>query len=141
MKKRVYYAHPMSWYDTPEEYEDIKAISTIPDVKVVNPNTPAFNCRVSKARTSGYPVMQIFADTIRDDIDALCFRRFKDGKLGAGVAREIFEAKIWGVEVWEIMDDSQHDGHRYIQFYPDECLSTETLTVEETKRRVAARQL
>lgn len=141
MKKRVYYAHPMSWYDTPEEYEDVKAIAVMLDAKVINPNTPAFETRVSKARTSGYPVMQIFADTIRNDIDALCFRRFKDGKLGAGVAREIFEAKIWGVEVWEIMDG--YNGHPFAAtpYGLDDEFLYDTLTVEETKRRVAARQL
>lgn len=140
MRQRVYYAHPMSWYDTPEEFSDVEAIGNSPDIKVINPNSNTFEDRVKKARTSGYPVMQIFADYIRNDADVVCFRRFKDGKIGAGVAREVFEAIIWGKEVWEIAGPYS-DGKHEILKYPDHCLTLETLTVEETKRRVAARQL
>ncbi len=103
MTKTIYYAHPMSWYNTEAERADPKKL---PDYgRVVNSNSTEFQIDVDVAKKRGLPVMEIFANFIRIDADVVVFRRFRDWKLGAGVAREILEARIWGKEVWEIAGD------------------------------------
>lgn len=144
---RIYYAHPMSWYDTKEEAADVKALSA--HGVVSNPNSEWFKYAVDKAKAHGEPVMQLFADYIQHKSDVVAYRRFNDGRLGAGVAREILEARIWGKEVWEVIGPFS-DGKCIVnklavipgQFDLAEVLAFEDiLTVDETRARVVRRQL
>lgn len=145
---KIYYAHPMSWYDTDDEVLDIEALKS--DGQVVNPNTPYFSSRVLIAQQENRPVMQLFADFIASDkCDVVAFRRFNDGRIGAGVAREIFEALIWGKEVWEIRTHGRGP-NRIIDkalLFADDGLSTadvnleDVLTVAETRRRCKAGEM
>lgn len=160
---RIYYAHPMSWYDTPEEKTDLDALAS--EGTIINPNQSFFQQQVEYAKKRNFPVMDVFAEYIRDKADVVCFRRFRDGKLGAGVAREIFEAIIWGKEIWEIRGGDKYEyrygGELRSQDRPiilDKVVSLETalnysdtqpadiefgdiLTVAETKERIANRRL
>lgn len=100
MSKRIYYAHPMAWYGTDSENNDLLLLDS--EGFIVNPNSQRFQGSVESAKRRGFPVMQVFADYIKDHVDVVCFRRYNDGYIGAGVAREILEAKMWNKEIWEI---------------------------------------
>lgn len=97
----IYYAHPMSWYGTDSEKADVAFLSQFGTVE--NPNGLDWEFQVSQAIKHGYPIMQVFADYIRNLADVVAYRPFYDGKLGAGVAREVLEAQIWGKEVWRLV--------------------------------------
>lgn len=130
---KIYYAHPMVWYGTKDEAADIERLAYYGTVE--NPNSALWNTRVDKAKHSGYPIMDLFAKHIREeDCDVVCFRRFKDGKLGAGVAREVFEARIWGKVVWEMR--TSEFGDVWVDKYPSlDDLYDQTLTVDATRAR------
>ena len=138
---KIYYAHPMSWYGTHGEALDLVGLAS--EGEVINPNTPYFQTRVLIAQQNSTPVMQVFADFIcSPKCDVVAFRRFNDGKIGAGVAREIFEALIWGKEVWEIRNiyggDQLIDKALQLDNQPDGMIDIvlgDILTVEETRRR------
>lgn len=140
---RIYYAHPMSWYNTPGEKLDVEALNLLGTV--VNPNSTAFEDQVRDAKRRGFPVMQIFADYIRDWADVVAFRRFEgDFRLGAGVAREIFEARIWGKGIWEVYGEKERHVNKEIGLkvndWPDYVSFGDILTVNETKQRIAAKR-
>lgn len=136
----IYYAHPMSWYDTDKEKEDVDFLAKLGHL--VNPNHPSFEDEVEAAKLRHFPVMDVFAKFIRDTADVVAFRRFKDGKIGAGVAREVLEAWIWGKEIWEVIDMKYeiHDHQvrpAYIRWRDGNPLSLKDVcTVEETRRRI-----
>lgn len=140
---RIYYAHPMSWYGTEGEKLDVAALDQ--HGTVVNPNSQTFQDMVEDAKRRNFPVMQIFADYIRDWADVVAFRRFDgDFKLGAGVAREIFEARVWGKGVWEVYGQTDRHINKEIGMkvndWPDYVSFGDILTVSETKLRIAARR-
>lgn len=135
---RIYYAHPMAWYGTDREKEDLAELAK--HGTVINPNTERFEGSVQSAKRRGFPVMQVFADYIKDHVDVVCFRRFEDSYLGAGVAREILEARIWGKEVWEI-DCGGGLKPCITELRSFHAFFNNTLTVEETKRRTVAKEL
>lgn len=126
----IYYAHPMSWYNTRDELLDIAAIAELGLVS--NPNSVQFQAQVDYAKRKDRPVMDIFANYIANIADAVAFRRLNDGTLTAGVAREVFEAIIWGKPVLEVTTDE--DGNRWVKTWidPSAALSN-LLTVPQTK--------
>lgn len=79
---RIYYAHPLSLYDTPQEQRDVKLLHEGLGFEVVNPNKPEHQ--------EGYKQygMEYFVRLVKT-CDALAFRAFPDGKIGAGIAGEI----------------------------------------------------
>ena len=136
---RIYYAHPMSWYDTRQEEEDISEL--VKHGTVINPNSQMFRQAVEMARLRGHPIMDIFADFIKNSADVVCFRRFNDGYIGSGVAREILEAQIWNKEVWEIDRGTGLPPHVSTDMNSYNVGLYHVLTVEETRRRIIAKQL
>lgn len=126
----IYYAHPMSWYDTRDELLDIAAIAELGLVS--NPNSVQFQAQVDYAKRKDRPVMDIFANYIANIADVVAFRRLNDGRLTAGVAREVFEAYIWGKQVVEVKTDE--NGVRWLSspLTIGEAL-TGTITVPQTK--------
>ncbi len=86
--KKIYYAHPVNLYDTPQEESDLAFLKFLwPDAEVYNPNSE-FNCE--KYKEYG---MEWFFDKI-GDCDLVVFRSSPDGKIGAGVWGEISFADI-----------------------------------------------
>lgn len=132
--KIVYYAHPMSWYNTRGEREDISAL-TEPSTLVINPNSQLFQKEVDrlKANNEGHHVMEVFTDYIIDKADIVAFRSFADGHVGSGVALEVFTAFIHGKEIWQVSDDGV-DKNPSLNW-------SKLLTVSETKRRVRKGEL
>lgn len=79
----IYFAHPVSLYDTPFEAKLEQLIKkAFPEYEIENPNT--------KLHARGYEKegMKYFT-TLCKDLQAICFTTFADGTIGAGVAREI----------------------------------------------------
>jgi hypothetical protein len=91
---RVYYAHPITLYDTPQERLDLGALSGL-DFDVVNPN--------SKKHAEGYKAggMDYFKSIV-EGCSALAFRAFPDGSIPAGIFKEIMWAEQEGLIVFEL---------------------------------------
>ncbi len=81
--KKIYYAHPISLYNTPQEERDLEFLKFLwPDAEVYNPNS-----KLDSEKYKEYG-MQWFYDRV-GDCDLIVFRAFPDGKIGAGVWGEI----------------------------------------------------
>lgn len=87
---KIYYAHPMAYYGTHLELMDIVMLSKIGTV--VNPNTPKYQI---------FTNMKQFED-LAASCDMVAYRPFVDGKIGAGVAKEIQAALKAGKIVLEL---------------------------------------
>jgi len=86
--KKIYYAHPLSIYDSPQEERDLALLKFLwPDAEVYNPN--------SKLDTDKYKEYGFswFLDRVAD-CDLVVFRGFPGGRIGAGVWREIEFAEV-----------------------------------------------
>ena len=108
--KLVYYAHPVSTYNTPQEKRDLETLEAL-GLRVVNPNTPE---NQEKYKTLGMPRFEEMAKAC----DVLAFRAFPDGSIGAGVAKEIEWAR-------------SGNGRPIIEL--PSCILRRTLSVEETR--------
>jgi len=91
---KVYYAHCVSIYDTPQEARDIETLKAC-GFDVVNPNTPECDAGY-KAR--GMEYFKKFAE----ECDAVAFRSLPDSSIPAGVAREIEMFRAEGKPVLEL---------------------------------------
>lgn len=132
---RIYYAHPMSWYNTDEEEKDMVFLrSQYPNATIVNPNSEFFQQAVEDAKDRNLPVMEVFANYIRDETDLVIARSFQDNKWGAGVGREIFEAFIHGKPVLRIATSRMFG--RYTTPIIGEDFFGQLATLAETRRRV-----
>lgn len=85
----VYYAHPMSWYGTEPERADLQLLATEFET-VINPG--ASDVKLAFSHWQHTP-MEFFLNLV-STADALVYRTFTDGKIGAGVAQEILHALI-----------------------------------------------
>jgi hypothetical protein len=86
--KKIYYAHPVSLYNTPQEERDLATLKYLwPDAVIYNPN--------SHHDQQGYKEWGFnwFLDRV-SDCDLLVFRSFPDGKIGAGVWKEVNWANV-----------------------------------------------
>jgi hypothetical protein len=81
---KVYYARPISLYDTKQDERDLVLLTKLFS-EIVNPNTPEFQRR--------YEIegMDVFVNAVKD-CDVLAFRCFPGGKIPAGVMKEIIAA-------------------------------------------------
>ena len=86
---KIYYARPISLYNTKQEERDIKEILSIMGssgyFELINPNKKELQERYAKEG------MDVFFEAIKD-CDGLVFRAFPDGKISAGVKKEIDKA-------------------------------------------------
>lgn len=91
---KIYYARPISLYNTKTEERDIRLLKQL-GFEVVNPNKEELQKRYA---VEG---MDVFLQAI-DDCQGLAFRSFVDGKISQGVWKEIAKAKDQGKEVFEL---------------------------------------
>lgn len=129
----MYYAHPMSYYGTPEEFADMKLIKEA-GWTPIQPNASAFDDGVKREKAAGRGGMEPFLAAVRAS-DAIAVRAFRDGKLGAGVAGELLQAIIFGKEVYELAPGPSGT-QRLAKVYNPRGLLTGVLTVDETRRRI-----
>lgn len=122
---RIYYAHCMAIYNTPQENRDVDLLETIFSEfnYVVNPNKPEINLECNQLRerwnenrldvdVPGYPggtyatasdaVMDRIFKPIVKECDVLAFRGLPDGTIPSGVAQEIQWAIDAGLPVIEL---------------------------------------
>ncbi len=94
-KLKVYYAHPLSLYDTTLEKSDIDTLTAL-GFKVINPNDPSIERKFQKSQNFG-----IFLDLVRSS-DAIAFRSFAGGEISSGVVSEIRIASELNLPVIEL---------------------------------------
>ncbi len=83
---KIYYAHPLTLYGSAQEERDIQMLEEL-GFEVENPNSE------HHARQYQLHGMGHFCDTVRK-CDALAFRAFPDGRIPAGIAKEIRAAQL-----------------------------------------------
>lgn len=91
---KVYYAHPISIYNTPQEQRDVERLQKL-GFEVVNPNSPECDAGY---RNGG---MEYFRKIVAD-CDAIAVRGFLDGSIPAGVAKEVVMAAEAGKPMFEL---------------------------------------
>lgn len=91
---KIYYARPISLYNTKQEERDFLLLTQL-GLNIVNPNKQELQL---KYQTEG---MDVFTAAVKD-CDALAFRSFLDGKISAGVMKEINTAIELGKPVIEL---------------------------------------
>lgn len=91
---KIYYARPISLYNTKQEERDLLLLTQL-SLDIVNPNKAELQKR--------YDIegMDVFTAAVKD-CDALAFRSFQDGKISAGVKKEIDTALELGKPVIEL---------------------------------------
>lgn len=82
---KVYYAHCMAIYDTPQEERDVKLLESL-GYEVENPNNQIHQEKIKQIASS--EIMNYFCDEVRK-CDCLAFRAVQDGGIPAGVDKEI----------------------------------------------------
>lgn len=91
--KKVYYAHFMGIYDTPQELRDIATLTAL-GFEVVNPNQPGIQAEVDEELQKGsYSDMfdNVFGQRVRE-CEVFAFRPLPDGRIPGGIAIELKEA-------------------------------------------------
>lgn len=91
---KIYYAHPLSLYDTPQEERDIATLELL-GFNVFNPNS--VDCEEGY-RSNG---MLYFKEIIQS-MNALAFRAIPGLGIPAGIASEINDAKELGLPIIEL---------------------------------------
>jgi len=94
MSIKIYYARPINLYNTPQDKRDIKTLTDL-GFEILNPNKEALQERY---KTEG---MDVFLQAMQE-CNALTFRSFPDGKISAGVKKEIDKAIEMGIPVIEL---------------------------------------
>lgn len=121
--KTIYFAHPVSDYNTGKEQADyLKIRHAFADCVILNPNQEAFQDR--------YPAegMALFEGLVKS-CQMLVAVPFKDGQWGMGVWREAEIMSQMGGEVWEL-----HEG----QLKRVDIKNIRPLSINETRERVRA---
>tara|TARA_R110000796_G_scaffold181330_1_gene297923 strand:+ start:55379 stop:55786 length:408 start_codon:yes stop_codon:yes gene_type:complete len=92
--KKVYYAHFMGIYGTPQEKRDIQTLVDL-GFEVINPNNWVMSDRFTKEiKIHGYEVAfdSVFLSEVRD-CEVFAFKALPDGRIPGGVAWELREAQ------------------------------------------------
>ena len=122
---RCYYAHCIAIYSTPQEDRDVFTLESM-GFEVTNPNSPEINAQCERLREEWkglyLPGTEILRDKYAqfDDVghaimelvfkpllsaaktDVVAFRALPDGRIPAGVAKEIEWAQTNGIPVIEL---------------------------------------
>ena len=92
---RVYYAHFMGIYNTPQEERDVNTLRLL-GLEVVNPNRPEIQKEVKDEmdKHNDYMLMfeNVFFRRVRN-CEVFAFKALPDGRIPGGVAMELKEAQ------------------------------------------------
>lgn len=139
--RSIYYAHPMSWYGTDHEKADLQEIRLEwPGIEIINPSDPkhveAAQAIYARGGTSA-EVMVYFEDLVAG-AEALVYRSFSDGKLGAGVSKEILTAHVNNRPIFRLYSGCTAAicGQPHIISGSEADLLWGTLTIEKTRERI-----
>lgn len=138
---RVYFAHPMSDYDSPFEHDCLLAVQTHflgigrRIVEVVNPNSPevklAWDRRVAQV---GYEHAFPFWPDLASDCDVCVGLRMPHGRWSAGVAAEMRAALAAARPVFEVMHLPHRGWFSFIRVF--RLHDAEVLTRDETRAAI-----
>jgi len=78
---KIYYAHCLSIYDAPQEKRDLEVLKSL-GFEVVNPNCP--EC-AEGYKKEGMDYFRRYAE----ECEAIAFRALPDGRIPAGIGKEI----------------------------------------------------
>ena len=101
--KKVYYAHFMGIYNTPQELRDIKTLHDL-NLEVLNPNTEEIQKEVEESLNHlSYMEMweKVFTSRI-ETCDVFAFKALPDGRIPGGVAMELKTALKLGLTIIEL---------------------------------------
>lgn len=111
--KKAYYARPLNLYGSPQENRDKATIAAL-GFETIEINKPEIQ---AAAKERGMEPFQVLVE----GADAMFFRGFIDGSIGAGVAKEIEWARLVGLPIVELPSK----------------IARRTLTVDETRAMLA----
>lgn len=83
---KVYYAHPVSTYNSLQELRDIEILERL-NLEVVNPNNPVDALGYEKEGMA-------YFKRVVESCDLLAFKAFPDGSIPKGVSTEISWAEV-----------------------------------------------
>lgn len=127
---RIYFAHPISHYNTAFETYCIQSIKfAYPNAEVVNPNGEVHQKACTEFRL-GMPYFLLLAQTC----DEVVYVPFHDGEVGAGVYAELVEMGRAGKAIHRIVPVDGDYGKLYSVDYKE----IRPLSINETKKRVRA---
>lgn len=98
---KVYYAHCIAIYSTPQEDRDVETLETL-GFEVLNPNAPIHDESVKALKAAGRDDYMSYFTGLIKTCDALAFRALPDGQIPSGVAKEIGDAEALGIPVIEL---------------------------------------
>jgi hypothetical protein len=110
--KRIYFAHPVSVYNTPLEKELIELIQYLFAVEVENPNQLHHQKGYAtfKEKYKNHPTksgMTYFYEVVLPSCDSCVCQVYLDGKWGAGVAHEALFFLKKNLPIWIIDPNSK----------------------------------
>lgn len=117
--QQLYFAHPVSDYNTPHEAAIVELLSQT--FQVVNPN------HADHAAKYAIEGMDYFVN-LADTLDACAFLRFPDDTIGAGVAKEVEVFLDKGLPVFDV----QRLQGQFV-LVPVRSLTGTVLDVEQTR--------
>lgn len=123
--KSVYYAHPLSLYDKPEELVDIAQLNRL-GLRVLNPNDEKVEADFQRTKD-----FNIFLE-LAGSSDLVAVRAFPDGKLGAGVAKEALRALEAGKPVIEIFGSDDLGRYGKIEYLTPQDVMDRELDIPQT---------
>ena len=138
--RTIYYAHPMSWYGTDNERADMQVLrQEWPGVEIINPSAPDIVDEFEAWKQHGQnwlTPMNFFTDLVKNS-EALAYRPYRDGKVGAGVAQEILHAHVWGLPIYQLFSGCSAAvcSAPKIMAGSSGDLLWDTLTIAETRAR------
>jgi hypothetical protein len=99
--KKVYYAHSLHLYNTPQEKRDVELLEKL-GFQVFNPNSPEIQAEVQKRIAEGKGEYMNYFDDLIQSCDAVAYRAHVDGKIPAGVGKELAFAAVGEKPVFEL---------------------------------------
>lgn len=103
MIQRIYFGHPISFYDIPKEDELVKCLEReFPSLAVENPNQPQHQAGYKRFQETKGRGMLYFFEEVLPAMAAGAFLTFEDGKFGAGVWGEAEFLHQQGKPIYEM---------------------------------------
>lgn len=128
-KTKVYFAHPISMYNTPEEVYLINGLTKM-GAEVINPNDPKLEEEYNRRKKEDpSTAMNVFFEQI-EECSKLCAFPTENGKYTAGVQKEILHALKCGIPVTMMgrnvkFENIITDLDYFQQMYAEKCMSVE----------------
>jgi hypothetical protein len=129
-KNKIYFGHPINFYNTPKESELIQKIENFfPEFEIENPNQEIHQKNYTKWKEEKGNGMKYYFEEVLPKMEAGIFLAFEDGMFGKGVFGEAEFLYKKGKEVYEINTEGKITSIDSLDY--KRCLS-----IEDTRKRV-----